>query len=179
MKRRLTLLSILGGFVLLLSPTGSKAAGPNVLVPQPGIGAKFGSRDPFRCTSKTAPSTGLITPQMAAQYFVCRSEKVNSNGYLFLVDNVQVEVGSPLTPLAIAGLLITDAQQGSPVLPIRGSFDNYLCSPIGAGTPPGHNCALWHETHATGHCYRTAFGDWSCYMSDLDAQQVPNQPPPH
>ena len=178
MTSRPALLALLGAALLLLPPPQAKAADPNVLVPQAGIGAKFGSRDPFRCTSKVAPATGLITPQLAAQYVVCQSEKLNHIGWLFLVNNVRVEVGSPLSHAAVIDLMITDGQQGGPVLPIRGSFDNYLCSPLDATTPPGHNCALWHETHATGHCYRTAFGDWSCHMSDLNAQQVPNQPPP-
>lgn len=75
MKRWLMLLTMLGGVMLCAPPTGARAAGQGVLVPQPGLGAKFGSRDPFRCTSKAAPTTGLITPDMAGQYSPARWQR--------------------------------------------------------------------------------------------------------
>lgn len=178
MKRWLMLLTMLGGVMLCAPPTGARAAGQGVLVPQPGLGAKFGSRDPFRCTSKAAPTTGLITPDMAGQYFVCQSERINHIGWLFLVANVRIEVGTALPPGNVADMMPTDMAADTPVQPIRGSFDSYLCRPLDGNATPGQNCAVRHETHASRHCYRTAFGEWNCMMMDTDAQQITDQPPP-
>ena len=69
---------------------------------------------------------------------------------------------------------------------IRGSLDRYLCSKQNKGVMIGNelqfnnigkNCTVWHETNATGDCYRTTFGDWKCYMHG-EGPQVADRPPP-
>ena len=151
-------------------------AATHVLVPQKGAGAPYGTRDPYNCSTEKVPQRGAITPAMAAQYFTCRYEHLDSDGYIWLAENVKVEVGKPISKIQEAGLFLTDADPDSPVYPIRGSFDGYFCGK--ANDNPGHNCTVWHKTHATGHCYRTGFGDWNCMMTDLDGQQIGGQAPP-
>ena len=69
------------------------AAETNVLTPQTGVGAKYGSRDPYTCSATIEPQQGAITADLARQYFICKVEQVNGSGMLFLLDNVKVEVG--------------------------------------------------------------------------------------
>lgn len=157
------------------------APAPNVLVPQAGVGAKYGARDPLTCSTKTAPQQGAISAELATQYFICQFEKVNGAGILFLAANVHLQVGKTVGRARDVIMFPKDADPDSPVYPIRGSFDEYLCSVVDNSYPPdasGHNCALWHETKATGQCYRTGFGDWSCMMVGSGSQQIDGQPPP-
>src|ERR1035441_10285017 len=67
--------------------------------------------------------------------------------------------------------LKSDADVNSPVYPIRGSYDGYTC---GLLDPPrtvyGRNCMVQGQPQATGSCYRTSFGDWSCGMIDANNQ---------
>jgi len=171
------------GFVgAVLSVGQSQAATPpNILVPQAGAGAKYGSRDPYTCSSKTAPTKGAITADMATQYFICGHEQVNPAGLLFLAENVHLQVGKPVGKAKSVMLyMMKDADPDGLVYPIRGSFDAYLCNPVDDSFPPdahGHNCSVQHETNATGSCYRTGFGDWSCAM-DGSAPGVNQVPPP-
>lgn len=152
----------------------------NVLTPETGVGAKFGAHDPYTCSAKTAPKNGPITADMAAQYFTCQFDQVNAFGSLFLAENVHVQIGKSLGIARSVMLFPKDADPDSPVYPIRGSFDKYLCAVVDNSYPPdasGHNCTVWHIRNATGQCYKTGFGDWSCYM-DGDSQSVAGQPPP-
>lgn len=178
-------------FVTLIALTGGCAQGSqaqasktvvNVLVPRKGVGKPYGSRDPMACSSKVAPKKGPISAAQAAQYVQCADEKLDSDGYLFLNEHLKVTQVAKGRPFSGAGLYGGgDVDPNTMVYAIRGSFDNYLCGKVMHGSVlenTGKNCALWHETHATGYCLRTNFGDWSCTMSDLDAQQVPGQPPP-
>ena len=133
---------------------------------QTGIGAEYGSRDPATCTSKRNPTRGAPTPEQVKRYLMCEMEKVMYPPYLTLLDNVQVEVGKgrPFNPFSDASL--SDADQASLIYPIRGSYDMYTCSPPDRSTARGRNCLLTRQPHATGQCYRTTFGDWSCEMTD-------------
>ncbi len=178
MKRFLPWLALLMFAVGGLA-SGPVTAGPNVMTQKPGVGAKFGSRDPYACASTVAPKSGPISAALASQYFTCGFEHINEDGYLFLAEHATVQVGRGV-PFREAGLYETgNIDPNGKVYAIRGSYDQYLCTPLSRyGAVRGHNCAAWHETHATGYCYRTTFGDWKCNMSDLDAQIIDNQPPP-
>jgi len=143
------------------------AAETNVLTPQTGVGAKYGSRDPYTCSATIEPQQGAITADLARQYFICKVEQVNGSGMLFLLDNVKVEVGKTVGRARDLVALMHDADPDGFVYPIRGSFDQYLCFPVDDSYGPhahGQNCSVSHELKATGSCYRTGFGDWSCYM---------------
>ena len=154
---------------------------PNVLVAQRGVGGPYGARDPYACSSKTAPTSGPMTAAYARQYVICGYEKVDGERYLNLIENIRVQVGKGMVPNSITS---NDQVPNAKQYLLRGSYDTYFCSPVistdspMAGDSPGHNCILEHHTHATGACYRTTFGDWKCSMSDIDARQIPRQPPP-
>ncbi len=166
----------------------SAAASPDVLVAQTGIGAKFGTHDPYSCKSTTAPRQGAITAALAAQYVTCTVDRIDHDGNLFLAENMKVEVGAGV-PYQTAGVIgVEDIEPDGKIYAIRGSYDQYLCAPVNStgyvfngqrqGVNVGRNCSLWHATHATGHCYRTSFGDWKCAMFDSDARIISDQPPP-
>ena len=143
-------------------------SGPNVLVPQKGLGAKFQARDPYTCSSMTEPKTGPVSADLARQYLICKIEQVNGAGLLFVIENVKVEVGKPIGKARDVLIINHDADPDGLIYPIRGSYDQYLCSPVDDSYAPhahGQNCSVTHETHATGDCHRTSFGDWSCYMN--------------
>ena len=87
---------------------------------------------------------------------------------LTLLENVQVEIGKgrPFSPSA--DRYKSDADVNSPVYPIRGSYDMYICSPpVAPFRVIGNNCSVFGYSQATGACYRTTFGDWSCSMAPI------------
>ena len=153
-----------------------------------GIGAIYGTRDPHTCASTTAPKSGPITPTLAAKYFTCQFEKEDSDGYLWLTENVKAQVGAGVPYGATRQYRPRNVDPGTLLYALRGSFDKYLCGKVNRkgymfdghreGVNLGKNCTLWHARHATGSCYRTVFGDWKCSMVDLDAKQIEHQPPP-
>ncbi|HUY95140.1 MAG TPA: hypothetical protein VMU71_07565 [Terracidiphilus sp.] len=114
-------------------------------------------------------------------YLQCGDETVNSDGYLWLDENVKVQVGGGVKASGTWTYTGGDVNPNELVYPIRGTMDKYLCGKVQHGSVlenEGKNCTLWHWNEATGNCYRTTFGDWKCTMTDLDAQQVADQPPP-
>ncbi len=156
-------------------PQPVAAAGQTVLVPHPDVGAQYGTQPPYSCTSTTAPRTGPISADLARQYFICQNDQWSDGRSLLLVTNVHVQVGRPLTQGEVKHLFLTEADMSSPTYAIRGSFDRYVCSPLGGvdgiGLGP-HDCSLYPNRRATGVCYRNGFGDWSCSMNNSNAQQI-------
>ena len=70
-----------------------------------------------------------------------------------------------------------------PVYPIRGSLLRYNCDREGRNVAwgradPGANCVSFLEANASGHCYKTTAGVWSCSMSDLVTQKTEKVAPP-
>src|SRR5690348_6662554 len=94
---------------------------------QPGIGSKYGSRDPLVCGSKTEPTRGAPSGQRLVDLVRCGSggERVYWD-QLYLLENVKVEIGKarPYQPTDKANKL----DPSKPVYPIRGSFDKYQCN---------------------------------------------------
>ncbi len=91
---------------------------------QPSPGAnKYGTRDPHTCVNTKAPAGATIDSAHAKQYFICQAEKVSGN-MLYLVENVNVEVGGPTRydPRTQTGFSQMDTRI-SPIA-IRGSFWN-------------------------------------------------------
>jgi hypothetical protein len=161
--------------------TAASGGDANVLVSQKGLGAAYGSRDPYRCSSTALPKTGAIDAAMARQYIVCGTEQGDAADPFWLLENVKVEVGKGVVPKGTYYVPRADQDPNAKDYAIRGSLDRYLCSKVRPGTlsgSPGKNCALWHETNASGDCYRTTFGDWKCYFHGTGPQMA-NQPPPH
>jgi len=153
-------------------------SGPNVLVPQKGLGAKFQARDPYTCSSTTEPKTGPVSADLARQYLICKIEQVNGAGLLFLLDNVKIEVGKPIGKARDVLIINHDADPDGLIYPIRGSYDQYICFAVDHGLHrSGQNCSVTQETHAKGDCHRTSFGDWSCYMDGM-GPSLDGRPPP-
>lgn len=166
--------------VACLNPSAVAAQDRNVLIPQKGVGAPFGARDPRACSSTAYPEKGPISEAMAKQYFICGMEKVNPDGYLFLEENVKLQVGRGVVPRGVYAVPRADQDPNAKVYAIRGSFDQYMCSKLDHSTMfnnIGKNCGDQHVTNATGSCYRTTFGDWKCQMVG-GGGSTGNVPPP-
>ena len=157
MRRLLITLFAISGFLQLLNA-------------QAGVGAKYGARDPAKCRSTKEPDKGAPTPEQVKRYVMCalEGEQGVAPPNLTLLENVQVEIGKgrPFSPSA--DRYKSDADVNSPVYPIRGSYDMYICSPpVAPFRVIGNNCSVFGHSQATGACYRTTFGDWSCSMAPI------------
>lgn len=147
------------------------------LLAQKGIGAKYGARDPLTCASTKDPAKGAPSPEQAKQYLRCHLENVGSGANLYLLENVSVEVGkgTPFLELPKSARPF-NADPDALVYPIRGSYVQYQCSVLSAMSQnAGKNCNSGAQKNATGHCFRTAFGDWTCNMSDIASMSSTNR----
>jgi len=136
------------------------------------VGAKFGSRDPRTCATRTE----ALSAATAKQYFICDSEFTvgpNASGEsIYLVSDVTVQLGKPrpfnmeTDTFGFAADNSIDPSQ--PVVPIRGSFNEWVCGKLGQiNAAPGKSCNLTTNPHAVGICFKNSFGDWHCTMTDL------------
>ncbi|MDD5544000.1 MAG: hypothetical protein PHX83_12575 [Acidobacteriia bacterium] len=178
---------LLAATALLLAGCGGMAsnesADPNNMQPKTGVGALYGSRDPFTCKSTKAPAHGAISADQARQYVICGAEG-ETGGALYLIEDVKTEVGKS-RPFNINSDDYPDIDPSSPLYPVRGSFTKYQCfrvsnTAIASLNNAGKNCNSADQPQATGVCYRTTFGDWRCGMSDMPHLQLNrfNIPPP-
>ena len=143
------------------------------------VGARYGTRDPRICDRR--PSQ--FTAAEAKDVFICDAEH-ESNGSLFLVSDVSVDVtkSRPFDPAIDTKRPGIDRSQ--PVIEIRATYNNYQCSAIGAShmdNPIIHTCNEFHATNAAGGCYKNTAGDWHCNLLDLNAsttETAKNVPPP-
>ena len=148
------------------------------------ISARYGSREPRTCEDTKAPARGAITAAFALKYLNCQMDYVSGGGDLYLVENVKVEVGGGIPYAAIMGQRsLSEIDVKHPVYPIRGSLLRYQCqNRLTAARVPDANCNTYNEPKATGYCYKTTFGDWSCYMNDPAGNNAANishdVPPP-
>lgn len=148
------------------------------------ISERYGSRDPRTCENTKAPARGAITAALALKYLNCQMEYVSGSGELYLVENLKVEVGGGISYAAIMGQRsLSEIDTKFPVYPIRGSLLRYQCqNRLTAARVPTANCNTYNEPKATGYCYKTTFGDWSCYMNDTAGNNAANihydVPPP-
>jgi hypothetical protein len=155
-----------------------------LLYGQPGVGAKYDTRDPVVCKSTKEPATGALSPSQAKAYVRCAAEKIGG-GNIFLVENVEIEVGKSRPFSGYTDVGHEDIDNSQPVYPIRGAADFYQCSPPGSsgGNVPvkGQNCTLTKAAPIGGTCYKTTFGDWHCATHGTGAAFVgvhTNMPPP-
>jgi hypothetical protein len=148
------------------------AAMSEVLSGQAGVGAKYGSRDPYVCQSMKEPTSGAPSGQRLIDLVRCGSggERLYS-GQLYLLENVKVQIGKgrPYQPTDKAHKL----DPSKPVYPIRGSYDKYQCDALNPklgmkGRNPTDNCSMYPNPKAEGICYTTTFGEWDCLMSDKE-----------
>ena len=116
--------------------------------PRPGnsLGAKYGTREPKACATRTAPAKGALSADQARQYFICDAEH-ESTSHLFLVTNVKVQV-APASHPASRSILGGDLDPSQPIWDIRGSFTQYQCS----------QAATWDNAYSRTH---------NCTMNDM------------
>jgi hypothetical protein len=163
--------------MLLLRICSLTLASSLLTLAQPGIGAKYGARDPMACPSTKEPTSGPPSADQARKYLQCHRENV-FNGGLYLLGDIVLEVGKGVPynqydQYSRPG----DADASSPIYPIRGNLKSYQCF-ILKNYPAGKNCTMYDESKATGYCYRTSFGDWTCNMSGVKSMGTNGLPPP-
>lgn len=151
----------------------SETAAALALLPRPGhrLGARYGTREPRLCGSRTEPAAGAILPAQAKQYFICEAEAEGATS-LVLVTNVKIEVApgrvfNSQTDSGHAGIEPTQK-----VYDIRGSYTHYDCrqpSESANAFTRTHNCNAFEEPAAQGLCFKSTFGDWHCVMHDMHA----------
>ncbi len=130
---------------------------------------KYGTRDPRTCKDMKAPAKGAPSAALALKYVICEIEKV-SGQYLYLVENVKVEVGGGRPYNPNSDINVPEINVKFPIYSIRGSLTKYQCYEVNPNftiSAPGKNCTRYEEPKAKGDCYKTTFGDWRCYMTDL------------
>jgi hypothetical protein len=139
------------------------------------------ANQPLDCSNSKAPARGAITSDLAKLYFICQMEKV-SGQYLYLVENVNLEVGSsrPYNPGQESAPEIDPTK---PMYAIRGSYMLYHCNEVSTILEnAGKNCAVYVHRKATGYCYTSTFGEWLCNMTDGNISNDDYHsgvPPPH
>lgn len=146
-------------------------------------GERYGSREPRTCEDMKTLARGAITAALATKYFICAAEKEEGQ-YLYLVENVKVQVGTGRPYNPNMDLNVPEIDVRFPLYPIRGSHTQYQCQAENAQfdfTAPGRNCHRYEHQNAKGFCYKTTFGDWRCYQTDLNIPNgniFNNVPPP-
>ena len=146
------------------------------------IGAKYGTRDPRTCEEMKAPAKGVISSALATKYFICAAERIDGQ-YLILLENVKVEVGAGRPYNPNMDINVPEIDVRFPLYPIRGSHTLYQCKNPETDyiSVPGKTCHRYEHKNAKGSCYKTTFGDWRCYQTELF---IPNEnitlnvPPP-
>jgi hypothetical protein len=151
----------------------------NVRTQQANVSGPYGAREPETCTAADQ-AQGKPTAAQVAQYIKCTLEGIG-DGALFLIENVQVREIGDAGPFDASFFPDIDVRQ--PVYPIRGSLLRYNCEREGrtvawGRADPGANCLSFLEANASGHCYKTTAGVWSCTMSDLVTQKTEKVAPP-
>jgi len=158
---------------------GQLVRGPRGLPQQGSVAGPYGAREPATC-SAADQAQGKPTADQVARYVKCTLEGV-ADGALFLIENIQVrEVGDAAQ---VDASFYPDIDTRQPVYPIRGSLLRYNCDREGRNiggslNPPGANCTSFLEANASGYCYKTIAGVWSCSMSDLVTRKTEKVAPP-
>ncbi len=140
-------------------------------------GKPYGSRDPEGCASTKEPVKGAPSSALATRYLRCHIEGIGPGNNMYLIENVKVEVGKGTPFLELSrGQRPFGADPDSLVYPIRGSYTSYQCSiPNSINNNFGKNCNTYENPNASGQCFRTGFGDWTCDMSDTDINNPNNR----
>jgi len=135
-------------------PNGAAISGPLTMLPE------YDARAPRTCSKVTSPPSAA----QAAVMVQCSMEGLSPTG-LQLFQDVQLEIGSPRPFVYNSDAGLSGIDLNAKVYPLRGSYTGYFCSKWGGTLVPiGHNCVVSTVTSATGACWKTSFGDWSCKM---------------
>jgi hypothetical protein len=132
---------------------GSELSGP------PQMNANYQTRDARQCKPLATPPT----QGQAAALIQCTMEQDRPTG-LFLMQDVQVEVGVQRSYLGSIDSNLPEIDITAPIYPLSGSLKVYWCNPVGLGNPAGGNCQVSPTPVAVGKCWKTTFGDWKCNL---------------
>ena len=152
----------------------------SISIGQQGLGAKYGSRDPVTCPTIKEPAKGAPSVAQATKYTACTMEGEMGSTTLYLLQDIKVEIGGGTPFLQIPSIHRPgNADINGTVYAIRGSYKKYQCTVISKVFPnAGKNCRVYDVPKATGSCYRTNFGEWSCtLLGDTDYGTAEQAPP--
>src|ERR1019366_10418405 len=129
---------------------------------------RSGAGAPLRPPPWAPPTIPAPSSSQIIDYVKCKEEKTGGC-CIWLMENVQPEIGKSRPFSAWSDVGNHDIDNSQPVYPIRGTYDDYQCSPPsiagGFGAPKGQNCSVKKADPFVGICYKTTFGDWSCPVS--------------
>ena len=126
------------------------------------IGAKYGTRDPRTCASRTAPARGGPSAEQARQYVICELEQADGIYPISLVAIVRVQVGQVShSPDQLNLAIPSDFDPREQVWDIRGVVTSYSCTALGSLIASNdfartHNCSVSDLTADTGICYKNS-----------------------
>jgi hypothetical protein len=144
------------------------------LAAQPGVGAKFGTRDP-RCGPRKTQGNAAPSPDIVREAVLCQKEGV-SGDYLYLIENLKVEVAQKGRALQISDRM-PDIDNNVPIYPIRGSLTAYQCRLL-VNAPAGQNCMVTEQSNAGGQCYKNTWGEWVCSLTGFGDPKYKMPAPP-
>lgn len=148
-------------------------AGGGELSAAPTMNALFQARNPRTCAAvKHKPSEAE-----AAALVQCRKESLGAHT-LYLVSDVQVQMGGGRPFNSKSDMNLAQADTTSTVYPIRGSMISYNCSPPSRMTPSKNTCYIVPDHHPSGACFKTTFADWDCYLQGTENAAGDYGPPP-
>lgn len=124
----------------------------------------YGTRLPHTCGSLKGP----LTPALAKEAFICRSEHV-SGDMMYLVEQVNIQLGGN-TPYTRVWGGFEGWDGHTPLRALRGAYVGYQCARQDADPHSrfynyGRNCNRYDYRSGTGFCWRTTFGDWQCSLT--------------
>ena len=136
------------------------------------MNALFGTRNPRQCEPvKHKPSEAE-----AAALIQCALDS-QSHDYMTLYNNITVSMAGSRVYQFRSDSGNSDIDTTSPVYPIRGVMDQYVCHQAGE-LAADKSCLITHMAKASGSCFKTTFGDWHCSMLDLNTTPGTNGPAP-
>jgi hypothetical protein len=134
----------------------------------PGIGVKYGARDPAACSD--GQLTAPMTPALARLIFICDAEgRARDQGQtlssMILVGSVAIS-GFEAVRYEDDPVGADDIDRKAPVYELTGSYDLYTCSPVAPYSigVPGHNCSRKRESNVSGYCFWRTEGAWECAL---------------
>ncbi|WP_425147451.1 hypothetical protein [Deinococcus sp.] len=141
-------------------PAVPKVGDAGAISGPPVINPAFGARMPRKCK----PVTHVPTETEAAALAQCATENGGEPGafdpLIYLWQNVRVQMGKSRPYAYNADSHSTSIDTEARVYPIRVTGDQLSCT----GKP---TCMTRHADNAEGTCYKTTFGDWQCYFSQV------------
>jgi len=141
------------------------------------VGAPYQSRDPQTCPDRSAPVSGPMTAAIARTYVGCSREFVFMQR-IYLIAGMDLEIGRS-RPFQRSDEGLNDVDPSQPVFPLRGRILTFACDRVrDDGSNAAKNCDVNMTPKATGQCYKTTFGDWTCDMSSVEFTTVRRELPP-